>query len=86
MPEPVRYIVESIKPKHESFFRDLGISTGDTIDVPDGFPEICDHPEPGEPVTLIRELHPNLSWFLRTSADEGMVELRRVWSLDEVTQ
>ena len=85
MSEPVRYVVESIKPKHESFFRDLGIMKGDTIEVPDSFPSAPDLPDPGEPVTLIKELHPNIAWLLGSAADEGMLELRRVWSLREVT-
>ena len=84
MSEPVRYIVESIHPEHEPFLRDLGILKGDTIEVPDGFPPKPDLPEPGEPVTLVRELHPNVSWILGSSADEGLVELRRVAKEKEV--
>ena len=83
--EPVRYIVESIGSRGQHMFRDLGIMKGDTIEVPAGFPSAPDLPEPGTPVTLVRELHPNVAWLLGSSADEGMVELRRVWSLKEVT-
>ena len=84
MSTPIRYIVDSIESEYEQFFRDLGIKEGDTIEVPDGFPSAPDPPDPGEPVTLIRQLHPNLSWCLGSSADEGMVTLRRVWSYEEV--
>ncbi len=84
MSEPVRYIVESIGSAGQHMFRDLGIMKGDTIEVPDGFPSAPDLPDPGEPVTLRRELHPNVAWFLGSSADEGIVGLRRVWSNEEV--
>ena len=84
MSEPVRYIVESIGPKAQQMLRDLGIMKGDTIEVPDGFPSQADLPEPGEPITLVRELHPNVSRVLGSSADEGMGELRRVTSEKEV--
>ncbi len=84
MSEPVRYIVDVIESKYEQFFRDLGIKQGDTIEVSDGFPSSPDLPEPGEPVTLSRELHPNISWCLGSSVDEGLLTLRRVWSYEEV--
>ena len=62
----------------ETFFRDLEV--GDTIEVPDGFPSKCDHPDPGEPVVILRELHPNIAWFLGQAVDEGTVVLRPVTS------
>ncbi len=78
MSEPIRYIVESIESKNQQFFSDLGVKEGDTIEVPDGFPSAPDLPDPGEPVILLKELHPNLAWFLGSAADEGMVTLREV--------
>ena len=78
MPESGRYIVESIGSEAQRFFRDLGIMEGDAIEVPDGFP-IMDDPEPGEPATLTRKLHPNVTWFVGDAADNGeMIVLRRV--------
>ena len=53
---------------------------GDTIEVPDGFPSAPDLPEPGEPVVILRELHPNIAWFLGQVVDEGTVVLRPVTS------
>ena len=85
MSEPARYIVEAIEPESKWFFRDLGIREGDSIEVPDGFPSGPDLPDPGEPVTLLHELHPNVSWVLGAAADEGTVKLRPVGSLGEVT-
>ena len=76
MSEPVRYIVESIEPQNETFLRDLEV--GNTIEVPDGFPSECDHPDPGEPVVILREMQPNVAWFLGEAVDEGTVVLRRV--------
>ena len=84
MSEPVRYIVESIGSAGKQMFRDLGVMEGDTIEVPDGFPSEADQPNPGEPLTLSRELHPNVSWFLGGMADDGTVVLRRVTSEKEV--
>ena len=84
MSEPIRYIVESIEPENETFFRDLEV--GDTIEVPDGFPSRPDQPEPGKPVVILREphpnieLHPNIAWFLGSAVDEGTVVIRRVTS------
>ncbi len=86
MSEPIRYIVESIGSEGQHMFRDLGIMKGDIIEVPDGFPSGPDLPDPGEPVTLTRELHPNVAWFLGSSTEEGMVGLRRVTSEKEVAQ
>ena len=86
MSEPVRYIVESVGSTGQHMFRDLGIMEGDTIEVPDGFPTMPDQPDPGEPVTLVRELHPNVSWFLGDLADSGTVKLRRMTSEKEVTK
>ena len=85
MSEPVRYIVESIAAQAHGMLDDLGIHKGDTIEVPDGFPSAPDMSDPGEPVTLLKDLHPNVAWFLGSSADEGLVTLRRVWSYEEVT-
>ena len=81
MSEPVRYIVEAIDPENETFFRDLEV--GDTIEVPDGFPKKPDVPDPGEPVVILRPLHPNVAWFLGMAVDEGKVALRRVSELSE---
>ena len=80
MSEPVRYIVESIRSEFEQMFCDLGIMEGDAIEVPDGFPSEVDQPYPGEPVTLNRELHPNIAWFLGDMVDSDTVKIRRVTS------
>ena len=86
MSEPVRYIVESIKSESKQMFRDLGIMEGDAIEVPDGFPSEVDQPYPGEPVTLTRELHPNIAWFLGDLVDDGAaVVLQRVASETEAS-
>ena len=84
MSESVRYIVESIGPEAKQMFRDLGVMEGDAIEVPDGFPSEADPPDPGGPVTLTRELHPNVARFLGDLVDDGTaVVLRRVTSETE---
>ena len=81
MSEPVRYIVESIGSEGQQMFSDLGIKEGDIIEVPpNGFPSGPDLPEPGQPVTLVRELHPNIAWFLGDMVDSDTVKIRRVTS------
>ena len=81
----------SYRIEKETFFDKIdeaigALKEGDTIEVPDGFPSEADQPRPGEPVTLTRELHPNVAWFLGGMVDSDTVTIRRVLTSEkEVT-
>jgi hypothetical protein len=64
-----RYVVGPIAPRWARMFRDCGIHVGDVVDAPEGFPRRLDDPQPPAPVTLTRELHPNVALVLREAVD-----------------